>query len=57
MNRTRLIIIVVAVALISLWIIRFPIIEWWVAQPDAVRQMQLGDTTYQLEIADVFSIC
>lgn len=45
---------ILLIVLIVIWIVRVPVIEWWLAQPDETRQMQLGNTTYQLEIADSF---
>jgi uncharacterized membrane protein (UPF0127 family) len=46
--------IILLTALILIWIVRVPVIDWWLSQPDETRQMQLGNTTYQLEIADSF---
>lgn len=46
--------IILLATLVVIWIVRVPVIDWWLARPDETRQMQLGKTTYQLEIADSF---
>lgn len=46
--------IILLTALILIWIVRVPVIDWWLSESDETRQMQLGNTTYQLEIADSF---